>query len=79
MRAAVYYGPHDIRVENVAEPGEPAEGEVMLEVRRAAICGTDSSEWAHGPHLTRPPVTLGHEFVGSVAAVGAGVASLAGR
>lgn len=77
MRAAVYYGPHDIRVENVAEPGEPAEGEVVLEVRRAAICGTDSSEWAHGPHLTRPPVTLGHEFVGSVTAVGTGVGSLA--
>jgi (R,R)-butanediol dehydrogenase/meso-butanediol dehydrogenase/diacetyl reductase len=76
MRAAVYYGPGDIRVEDVAEPREPAEGEVVLRVHRAAICGTDSSEWAHGPNLTRPPVTLGHEFVGSVVSVGTGVASL---
>ena len=77
MRAAVYYGPGDIRVQDVPEPRDPAEGEVVLRVRRAAICGTDSSEWAHGPNLTAPPVTLGHEFVGSVVALGSGVASLA--
>jgi threonine dehydrogenase-like Zn-dependent dehydrogenase len=39
-------------------------------VIRAAICGTDSSEWDHGPILCRPPVVLGHEFVGRVVAVG---------
>ena len=40
---------------------------------RAAICGTDASEWDHGPILCRPPVVLGHEFVGRVAEVGADV------
>jgi threonine dehydrogenase-like Zn-dependent dehydrogenase len=45
-------------------------GDVVIEVSRAAICGTDSSEWAHGPLLALPPVVLGHEFVGRVVATG---------
>lgn len=73
MRAAVYRGPGRLQIENVPEPGPPAPGELVLDVLRAAICGTDSSEWKHGPMLARPPVTLGHEFVGRVAAVGEGV------
>jgi (R,R)-butanediol dehydrogenase / meso-butanediol dehydrogenase / diacetyl reductase len=77
MRAAVYHGRQDIRIESVPEPGDPGPGEVVLDVVRAAICGTDSSEWAHGPMLTRPPVTLGHEFVGRVAALGEDVTGLA--
>src|SRR5262249_9767854 len=70
MKAAVYHGRHDIRIQSVPEPDDPAPDQVVLEVLRAAICGTDSSEWAHGPMLTRPPVTLGHEFVGRVVQVG---------
>ncbi len=76
MKAAVYHGRHDIRIESVPDPDEPGPGEVVLEVTRAAICGTDSSEWAHGPLLARPPVTLGHEFVGRVVSIGQGVAGL---
>ena len=77
MKAAVYYGRGDIRIESVPEPSDPRPGEVVLEVTRAAICGTDSSEWAHGPMLTRPPVTLGHEFVGRVVSIGDEVTGLA--
>jgi len=73
MRAAVFHGPRDVRVEDVPEPAAPAQGEVLLEVLRAAICGTDASEWDHGPVLCRPGVVLGHEFVGRVVDVGAGV------
>ena len=76
MKAAVYHGRHDIRIESVPEPDDPGPGELVLEVVRAAICGTDSAEWDHGPLLTRPPVTLGHEFVGRVVSIGAGVAGL---
>jgi len=76
MRAAVYHGPQDIRVEAVPDPSDPGPGEVVLDVLRAAICGTDASEWAHGPLLAKPPVVLGHEFVGRVAAVGDGVDGL---
>jgi (R,R)-butanediol dehydrogenase/meso-butanediol dehydrogenase/diacetyl reductase len=45
---------------------------VTLEISRAAICGTDASEWAHGPLLAVPPVVLGHEFTGTVVAAGEG-------
>ena len=72
VRAAVFHGPHDVRIEEVPDPGPPGAGEVVLEVMRAAICGTDASEWDHGPILCRPGVVLGHEFVGRVVAVGAG-------
>ena len=43
---------------------------------RAAICGTDASEWDHGPVLCRPGVVLGHEFVGRVVGLGEGVTTL---
>jgi len=73
VRAAVFHGPRDVRIENVPDPRAPAAGEVVLEVIRAAICGTDASEWDHGPILCRPGVVLGHEFVGRVVELGAGV------
>ena len=76
MRAAVFHGPHDVRIENVPDPVAPAPGEVVLEVMRAAICGTDASEWDHGPVLCRPGVVLGHEFVGRVVGLGDDVAAL---
>jgi (R,R)-butanediol dehydrogenase / meso-butanediol dehydrogenase / diacetyl reductase len=76
MRAAVFHGPRDVRIDNVPEPGRCAPDEVLLEVLRAAICGTDAAEWDHGPILCRPGVILGHEFVGRVAGVGADVSDL---
>ncbi len=76
MKAAVFHGRRDIRIESVPEP-VPAAGEVVLEVLRAAICGTDSAEWSRGPVLARPMVTLGHEFVGRVCALGNDVGDLA--
>lgn len=71
MRAAVYRGPGNITVEDVPDP-KPGPGEILLDVTMAAICGTDAAEWAHGPILARPPVILGHEFVGTIAAFGEG-------
>ena len=73
MKAAVFNGPRDVRIENVPEPAPPDRGEMLLEVVRAAICGTDAAEWDHGPILCRPGVILGHEFVGRVVAAGDGV------
>lgn len=81
MRAAVYHGPKDLRIEDVAEPAPPAAGEVTLRVVRNGLCGTDVSEWKHGPHFAplmvpHPhsghvgPTILGHEFLGEVVAVG---------
>lgn len=88
MRAAVFHGPGDVRVESVPPPSRPGPGAVRLQVLRGAICGTDSTEYAHGPKmvsLDRPhpgsghqgPVVLGHEFVGLVSELGDGVEGLA--
>jgi (R,R)-butanediol dehydrogenase/meso-butanediol dehydrogenase/diacetyl reductase len=76
VKAAVFHGPRDVRIEDVPEPSAPGPGEVVLEVIRGAICGTDASEWDHGPILCRPGVVLGHEFVGRVADAGGDVAGL---
>ncbi len=73
MKAAVFHGAHDVRIEEVPDPGSPAAGELVLKVTRAAICGTDAAEWDHGPVLCRPGVVLGHEFVGRVVDLGADV------
>jgi threonine dehydrogenase-like Zn-dependent dehydrogenase len=73
MKAAVYHGPGNIRIESVPDPDRISESELLIEVTRAAICGTDSSEWAHGPLLAQPPVVLGHEFVGRVVDAGSEV------
>jgi (R,R)-butanediol dehydrogenase/meso-butanediol dehydrogenase/diacetyl reductase len=90
MRAAVYYGAHDVRIEEVSDPAEPGPGELLLRVRACSICGTDVSEYLHGPlmiplaarhpasgHLG--PTILGHEFVGEVVAVGDGTALFTGQ
>src|SRR3954451_24608303 len=88
MRAAMYYGPGDVRIESVPEPSPPGPGELVVEVLRGAICGTDSSEYAHGPHLIplhEPhansghvgPLVLGHDYAGRVTAIGEGVGGFA--
>ena len=48
MRAAVYYGARDVRVEDRPAPS-PDEGEVLLQVLRSGMCGTDATEWSSGP------------------------------
>jgi 2-desacetyl-2-hydroxyethyl bacteriochlorophyllide A dehydrogenase len=80
MKGAVYYGPRDIRIENVADP-EAGPGEVLLEVSRNGICGSDLHTYtgakAGGATMHVPGVVLGHEFSGTVRAVGAGVEDIA--
>ncbi|MFM2070562.1 MAG: hypothetical protein RLZZ623_825 [Actinomycetota bacterium] len=80
MRAAVYYGPRDIRIEEVPVP-EPAPGELLIEVARNGICGSDLHTYVGGSHggasMHVPGVVLGHEFSGTVRALGAGVHDLA--
>src|SRR5690606_6390497 len=76
MRAAVYYGPRDIRLEEAPVP-TPGAGEVLIEVLRSGLCGTDVTEWVAGPkliplHSRHPhsghvgPMIPGHEMVGRV-------------
>jgi threonine dehydrogenase-like Zn-dependent dehydrogenase len=76
VKAAVFHGRRDVRIERVPEPDAPRNDDVVIEVIRAAICGTDASEWDHGPFLCKPGVVLGHEFVGRVVACGDDVSSV---
>jgi len=74
MRAAVLYGPEDVRLEEIPVP-EIGPGDVLVRVRAALTCGTDAKVFRRGGHPTmiRPPAPFGHEFAGDVAAVGAAV------
>lgn len=75
MKALRWYGRKDLRYEDVPEPS-PGPGQLKIKVTLAGICGTDLKEYATGPHMVPPdslPLTLGHEFAGTVAAVGKGV------
>lgn len=71
MRAAVLYGPGDIRVVDRPVPA-PGPGEVLVKVALCGTCGTDLKIYdGHFP-LTPPfgEFTPGHEWTGTVAAVG---------
>lgn len=74
MLAAVYHGPHDLRVEQAPRP-LIAPDEILLRVLAANICGTDL-RILHGGHRLYPPGTVripGHEVVGEIAELGSDV------
>ncbi len=71
MRAAVYRGPNDVRVETLPVP-EIGPREVLARVACCGVCGTDLKKIHHG--LVAPPRVFGHETTGTIAAVGAEVA-----
>ncbi len=77
MRALVITGPRSARVQEVQAP-QAGPGQVVVDVRRAGICGTDVelftgqlAYFAQGK--TRFPVRPGHEWSGMVSGLGAGV------
>jgi L-iditol 2-dehydrogenase len=71
MPAAVFYAPQDIRHEEVDVPAI-SDGEVLLRVHAAGICGTDVRIMKGGKKVAAP-IIIGHEMAGDVAAVGSGV------
>lgn len=87
MKAAVWHGRGDVRVEAVPDPGSPGPREVIIRVACCGICGTDLEEYRSGPHnipVGRPhaltgkqaPLILGHEFAGEVVEIGRAVTGL---
>jgi L-iditol 2-dehydrogenase len=70
MRAAVYRGVNDVRVETVPVP-EIGAGEVLVKIHTCGICGTDLKKIHTGSHDA--PRIFGHEMSGTIAKVGAGV------
>jgi (R,R)-butanediol dehydrogenase/meso-butanediol dehydrogenase/diacetyl reductase len=87
MKAARFNGPKDILVTEIPVPVLHAEA-VMIDIAWCGICGTDLHEYLEGPifipakghphPLTHEeePVTMGHEFSGTISAVGDGVTDL---
>ena len=70
MKAAVYKGPGHIEVEDRPDP-KPGTGRVVVEVSHCGICGTDLHLLLEG--WGQPGLVAGHEYSGTVAALGAGV------
>jgi (R,R)-butanediol dehydrogenase / meso-butanediol dehydrogenase / diacetyl reductase len=80
MQALRWHAARDVRLDEVEEPESPPPGFAVIDVAYCGICGSDLAEWRSGPSLIRtephpltgqaPPITLGHELSGRVAAVG---------
>ena len=74
MKAVLFYGPQDIRYEDV-KIKPLAKGEILVKVKSALTCGTDVKTFRRGhPVLIKQvPSGFGHEFSGVVEKIGAGV------
>ncbi|MGB7980311.1 MAG: 2,3-butanediol dehydrogenase [Candidatus Nanopelagicales bacterium] len=87
MKAARFHGPQDIQIQDIPVP-ELRPGAVLIDIAWCGICGTDLHEFLEGPifipapghphPLTheQAPVTMGHEFSGTISALGEGVTDL---
>ena len=75
MRANVFHGVNDIRVEEVPRP-HAGFGEAVIKVTLTTICGTDL-HIVRGEYPVRPGLILGHEAVGVIAELGEGVSGYA--
>jgi L-iditol 2-dehydrogenase len=71
MRAVVYRGVNDLRLETVPVP-HIGHGELLVKIATCGICGTDLKKVHTGSHSA--PRIFGHEMAGTVVAVGEGVA-----
>ena len=86
MKAALWYGAKDIRVENIPEP-VVKDDDVKIKVKWCGICGSDLHEYTMGPIFIpvktphpitgeTAPVVMGHEFSGEVVEVGRSVTNV---
>jgi threonine dehydrogenase-like Zn-dependent dehydrogenase len=76
MRATLIYGPRDIRLDEVPDPGIQRPTDAIVRVTASCVCGSDL--WPYrGTFETRDPHRIGHEFVGIVDEVGADVTTVA--
>lgn len=77
MKALVYHGPRNVKLETRTIP-IPKAGEVLIKTRAVSICGSDLGAYRLHEVSDRwmPPIVLGHEFSGDIAALGEGVTGL---
>jgi 2-desacetyl-2-hydroxyethyl bacteriochlorophyllide A dehydrogenase len=75
MKAAVFKGVRDVRVEDVPDP-EAGPGDVVVDVTACGICGSDLHTYLHGSFV-EPGQIMGHEFAGRISEAGSDVEGLA--
>jgi len=75
LKAAVWYGGKDVRVEDVQEPRVGAD-DVLIKVRAVGICGSDLHAFEGLSKRRVPPLIMGHEFAGDVVELGSNVKGL---
>ncbi len=76
MRAVTFQAPGEIRVDEKPEPELTAPGEAIVRVEASGVCGSDLHIY-HGRVAIEPGFTIGHEYVGTVTAVGDDVSGVA--
>ncbi len=72
MKAAVLYGVHDMRVEDVPVPEVSPERDVLVRIRSVGVCGSDVHFFERGvigKYPLREPTIMGHEAAGEVVEV----------
>src|SRR5437667_10759652 len=75
MKALLYPRYGEMVVCDVPEP-QPGPGEVLVQVGACGSCGSELGSFAARSARRVPPLVMGHEFAGTVAALGEGVAGL---
>ena len=73
MKAAVFYGPGDVRYEDVPDPVLES-GDILLRIKACGICGSDLHTYRHGLFEDLGVVVgngrvMGHEFSGEIASI----------
>jgi threonine dehydrogenase-like Zn-dependent dehydrogenase len=76
MRATTLHAPFDIRFTDVADPQITAPTDAIVKVTAACICGSDLWNY-RGENQIKPGMTIGHECLGEVVAVGSDVRDFA--
>src|SRR3712207_5929968 len=76
MQALVWTGPRQMEMQEQPVP-EPRAGEVLLRVAVAGVCGSELSGYLGQSSIRVPPLVMGHEFAGTIEALGPGVGALA--
>jgi S-(hydroxymethyl)glutathione dehydrogenase/alcohol dehydrogenase len=73
MKATVYHGPKDVRIDDKPKPSIEQPEDIILKVTSTAICGSDLHLYHGNVKGMEPGQTLGHEFAGVVEDTGSAV------
>jgi 2-desacetyl-2-hydroxyethyl bacteriochlorophyllide A dehydrogenase len=76
MRAVTFQAPNEVRVKDVPEPALLDAGDAIVRIEATGVCGSDLHIY-HGRVKIEPGFTIGHEYVGTVLAVGDAVHDVA--